>query len=138
MGLLVAVIAWQNISFYMFEYRQHLYFSDPNGEYGMEVGRMAHGLGKDYKVYVLGEPRVFAGFPTLPFAAPGVQFQDLGLASLPGFYLPAGQKAAFFAIPENQALLDDIRQKYPGGRSGEVYRLPKPDEVLFEYYILDR
>jgi hypothetical protein len=61
---------------------------------------------------------------------------DLGAGNLEAFQLAKGEKAAFFAVPENHALLATIMEKYPGGETGFVYRKPKPEELLFEYYIL--
>jgi hypothetical protein len=134
--LVVAIITFQNTRFYMFEYRDNLYFQDANSEYAMEVGLMAKQLGPDYTIYLLGEPRVNSGIPTLSYIAPANTLIDLGSASLPGFQLSSGQKAAFFAIPEDQSLLAELRQRYPGGNGGLVYRKPRPAEILFEYYIV--
>lgn len=132
----VSIITYQNIDFYMFEYRNNMYFQDPNGEYAMEVGLMAKNMGNDFKIFVLGAPRVFSGFPTFAFIAPNNPRVDLGTESIPTLELRVDQKAGFFAIPENRLLLADISQKYPGGESGIVYRRPRPNEILFEYYII--
>jgi hypothetical protein len=136
--VLTTLLAYQNIRYYMFDYRSHMYFQDANGEFAMEVGEMANELGKDYQIYVLGEPRIFAGFPTLAFIASDNLRLDLGSANFAALELPPGQNAAFFAIPENRVLLAEISQKYPGGKSGLIFRRPYPEEVLFEYYILAR
>jgi 4-amino-4-deoxy-L-arabinose transferase-like glycosyltransferase len=133
----VCVITYQNINFYMFEYRNNMYFQDANGEFAMEIGLMARNLGSDLKIFVLGAPRVFSGFPTLAFIAPNNPRTDLGAESIPTLELPSDQKAGFFAIPENRFLLADISQKYPGGQSGIVYRRARPTEILFEYYIIE-
>ena len=58
--------------------------------------------------------------------------------SVATFQLPASGEMGFFAIPENRQLLQQISEKYPGGESGVFYRKTKPDEILFEYYILKR
>jgi 4-amino-4-deoxy-L-arabinose transferase-like glycosyltransferase len=134
--VVVSIITFQNIKFYMFEYRKNLYFQDANSEYAMEVGLMAKTLGADYEIFVLGEPRVNTGIPTLSYIAPDNPRVDFGASNLETLALTSNQKAAFFAIPENQYLLAEIRQRYPGGRSGLVYRKPRPNEVLFEYYIV--
>lgn len=41
-----------------------------------------------------------------------------------------------YAFPESCSLLQQISQKYLGRESGVVYRKPKPNEILFEYYVL--
>ena len=130
------IILYQNISFYMFEYRSKGYFQDANGEYAMEVGLMAKSMGKDFQIFALGAPRVYASFPTIVFIAPDNPRADLMAENIATLDLPPGQAAGFFAIPESRSLLAQISQKYPGGESGLVYRKSKPDEILFEYYII--
>ena len=132
----VSIISYQNINFYMIEYKNNMYFQDANGEYAMETGLMAKDLGKGYLIYIVGSPRIFAGFPTLSFLAPNNQHVDLNADTLATLTLSPDRKVAFFAIPENRPLLQEISQKFPGGKKGLVFRKPKPDEVLFEYYIL--
>jgi 4-amino-4-deoxy-L-arabinose transferase-like glycosyltransferase len=134
--LLSLVLMFQNVNYYMFTYRTNMYFQDANGEYAMEVGEMARSLGRDTSIYVLGEPRIFSGFPTLVFIAPDNFRMDLGAGNLEAFQLAKGEKAAFFATPENHALLATIMEKYPGGEAGYVHRKPRPEEILFEFYVL--
>ena len=136
--VITAVIAYQGINFYMVEYKNKMYFEDANGEYAMEVGLMARQMGQDFQIYVLGAPRIFSGFPTLKFIAPENPRSDLHAEEIASLQLPSNKPVGFFAIPENRSLLQEISQKYPGGHSGLVYRKSKPNEVLFEYYILDR
>jgi 4-amino-4-deoxy-L-arabinose transferase-like glycosyltransferase len=134
--VLALVLIFQNVNYYMFTYRTQMLFQDANGEFAMEAGEMAKSLGRDYSIYVLGEPRLFSGFPTLAFLAPDNFRTDLGAGSIGNFARAPGEKAAFFSIPEDRALLATVMDKYPGGEKGFVYRKPKPDEILFEYYIL--
>lgn len=133
---IVCVTTFQNIRFYMFEYQSNYYFEDANGEFAMETALMARELGPDYHIFDLGSPRIFTGFPTIPFVDPKNPRTDLDSASVAALQIKPGEKAVFFAIPDNARLLTEIQQKYPGGRSGNVYRKPNPAEILFEYYIL--
>jgi len=133
----VFIITYQNIDFYMFEYRNNMYFQDPNGEYAMEVGLMAKNMGEDFQIFVLGAPRVFSNLPTLPFIVPNNPRVDLRAEDVAVLELSPGQKTGFFAIPENRSLLAEISRRFPGGQSGLVYRRPHPDEILFEYYIIE-
>ena len=136
-ALLVGIIMYQNISFYMGEYRTRMYFQDANGEYAMEAGLMAKSLGREYQIYSLGAPRIFTGFPTFGFLAQENPKLDLVSESVAGLELPAGQKAVFFASPENRAAMEILRTKFPGGAPGIMLRKSKPEEILFEYYILN-
>jgi hypothetical protein len=79
---------------------------------------------------------VFSGFPTLPFLAPKYPRADLTAEDLTTLTLAPDQKSAFFAIPENRRLIEEISRKFPGGQRGLIYRKTRPGEVLFEYYIL--
>ena len=130
------IITYQNVKFYMIEYKTNMYFKDANSEFAMETGLMAKDLGEDYTLYFLGAPRVFSGFPTIPFLAPQNLRADLTTESLDTLTLTPDQKVAFFAIAENRPLLEEISRKFPGGERGLVYRKTRLDEVLFEYYIL--
>ncbi len=104
----------------------------------MEAGLMVKQLGKDYQFFLIGHPRMYADFPTIVFLNPDHPGSDIMTETVGTLELSPHQKAVFFAIPENHLLLEGIEKKYPGGRQGFVNRKPKPEEVLFEYYILDR
>jgi 4-amino-4-deoxy-L-arabinose transferase-like glycosyltransferase len=137
LAAVVGIIAYQNISFYMFEYPARAYEQDSNSEYAMEVGLLVKQKGEDLQIFVLGAPRIFSDFPTLEFIAPNNPRSNLSAEDVPTLRLTQGQKVGFFAIPENSSLLAEIRQMYPNGESGLVHRKFEPDEVLFEYYILE-
>ncbi len=137
MAILVGILTYQNIRYYMGEYRTNMYFQDANGEYAMEAGLMAKGLGPDYQIYSLGAPRVFTGFPTFAFLAPDNPKTDLTADAISTLELAPGQKSIFFASPENLGAIEELQEKYPGGIQGTTRRRSKPDEILFEYYILN-
>jgi len=137
----VSIISYQNINFYMGEYRTNMYFTNiyfenANGEFAMEVGLLANDIGEGYMIYILGEPRILSSFPTIPFLIPENQRADFNAETLAALTLTPDQKVAFFAIPENRPLLEEISQKFPGGQRGLIYRKPRPAEILLEYYIL--
>jgi 4-amino-4-deoxy-L-arabinose transferase-like glycosyltransferase len=134
--LIVGIITFQNVNFYMVEYKNNTYFQDANGECAMEIALMASERGKDFQIFVLGAPRFFSGFPTIAFIAPENPRLDLSAESIPALQLPPNSQAGFFAIPENRMLVEEISQKYPNGERGLVYRRSNPSEILFEYYIV--
>jgi 4-amino-4-deoxy-L-arabinose transferase-like glycosyltransferase len=134
--LIAGIITFQNVNFYMGEYKSKMYFEDANGEYAMEVSLMANKFGKDFQILVLGGGRIFSGFPTFGFIAPDNPRLDLNAETISMLQLPPNTPAGFFAVPESRPLLQEISQRFPGGESGVVYRKTKPNEVLFEYYIL--
>ena len=114
----VSIISYQNINFYMGEYRTNMYFENANGEYAMEVGLMANDIGEGYMIYILGAPRILSGFPTLPFLIPHNQRADFNAETLASLTLTPDQKVAFFAVPESRPLLEEVSQKFPGGERG--------------------
>jgi 4-amino-4-deoxy-L-arabinose transferase-like glycosyltransferase len=132
----ISIVSYQNINFYMGEYRTRMYFENANGEYAMEAGLLARDLGEDYLIYILGSPRVLAAFPTIPFLIPNNQRVDFDADDLATLNLTPDQKVAFFAVPESRALLEEVVQKFPGGERGLLYRKPRPTEILLEYYVL--
>ena len=132
----VSIVSYQNINFYMGEYRTRMYFENANGEYAMEASLLAKDLGEDYLIYILGSPRVLAAFPTIPFLIPNNQRVDFDADDLSMLNLTPDQKVAFFAVPESRPLLEEIIQKFPGGERGLLYRKPRPTEILLEYYVL--
>jgi 4-amino-4-deoxy-L-arabinose transferase-like glycosyltransferase len=135
--VIVGIITYQQVNFYMVEYKNKMYFASDGGEYAMELGLMAKERGKNFQIFVLGAPRIFSDFPTIAFLAPDNPRQNLTAEGIDALELPAGTAAGFFAISENRPMLDAISQKYPSGERGLVYRKPEPNEILFEYYILE-
>jgi hypothetical protein len=134
----LGIITYQQVSFYMVEYKNNMYFASAGGEFAMEIGFVAKEKGKDFQIFVLGAPRIFSDFPTLAFLAPENPRRDLDPEDIAALELSSTTKAGFFAIPENRSLLTEIAQKFPGGERGVVYRKSEPQEVLFEYYIVNR
>jgi len=134
--LLVSAIAFQNIRFYLVEYRRHMYFQDANAEFAMEVGLMARSLGDGCSLYLLGAPKVFSSFPTFRYLAPRNVIVDVAPADGDALARPARTPAAFFAISENRSVLAELKRKIPGGSGGIFYRKSRPDEILFEYYLV--
>ena len=132
----VSIITYQNINFYMVEYKKNMYFQNMNGEFAMETGLISNDIGEGYMIYIVGSPRILSSFPTIPFPIPENQRADFNAETLATLSLSPDQKVAFFAIPENRPLLEEISQKFPGGERGLIYRKPRPNEILLEYYIL--
>lgn len=113
---LVGVSAY-NIQYYFGEYTPRYLLADANTEIGQEMGRYLNGLGSEYVAYFAGTPRMFIGFPSIPFFAPNVRGQDmterLTIQNVPA--LPAGKNAVFMSIPERRDELEVVRQRYPQG-----------------------
>ncbi len=133
--ILVIALATQNLFFYFDTYREKYFFQDANGELGMEAGLQLQNLGTTYDYYLFGTTRVFAGFPTTEFLAPGIPKYDLVAESIPHLSFNPGRGAFIVAIPENEELLQQIMEKFPGGTWETIPRKVR-DEVLYYAYIL--
>jgi 4-amino-4-deoxy-L-arabinose transferase-like glycosyltransferase len=135
--IFIGLLSFQNIYFYMIEYRNNTYFQDFPTEFAMEVGTMVRDLGEDYQVFIMGYPVAHSDFPTLLFLAPKNQMTDLWEDRIPGLTLTTNRKYAFFAIPDNYEKLEQVMGMYKGGETGTFYRKSEPKSVLFEYYLVE-
>jgi hypothetical protein len=134
-AFLVITLAFQNMFFYFDTYREKYFFQDANGELAMEAGLQLQQLGEAYDYYLFGTPRVFAGFPTTEFLNPGIPKYDLVAESIPILSLNPDKGAFIVAIPENEALLRQVMEQYPGGTWETMPRKTR-EEVLYFAYIL--
>lgn len=133
--VVIAIIATQNTFFYFVTYRQGHYFQDANSELAMEVGLELQQLGPEYDFYLLGVPRVFAGFPTIVFLAPDNEKIDLREDFFDQIKRTPEEGQFFVAIPENLSDLETIAHEYSGGTWSEMPRKTK-SEVLYYAYTL--
>jgi 4-amino-4-deoxy-L-arabinose transferase-like glycosyltransferase len=132
---LIVILGIQNIIYYFGVYRAQNYFQDATGEYAEKFALELKNLGPGYDYYLLGQPRIFAAFPTIVFLCPENKMFDLTHDTLDTLVLTEGKSNVFVAIPENRSDLQRIEEKYPGGTWEEVGRRYK-DEVLYYAYIL--
>lgn len=129
---MVALLA-QNLTFYFVDYRRDFLFQDANGELAMELGLQVQRLGPTYDLYLIGYPRVFVSFPTLPYLVPRNERRDLLPEEVPGFTLPAGRPALLAATPENRIWLEQIANHHPGGEWYQVQRVVRPEVLYYAY-----
>jgi 4-amino-4-deoxy-L-arabinose transferase-like glycosyltransferase len=133
--IVLGILFLQGIFFYYGEYWSGFYFRDGNSELGLEAGLQLRELGPQYNYYLLGIPRVFAGFPTTAFLTPENAKADLTSDQIETLVIPAGKGAFFVAIPENQADLAIVEKRFPGGFR-EIFDRKTQPEVLYYAYIL--
>jgi 4-amino-4-deoxy-L-arabinose transferase-like glycosyltransferase len=134
-GVVLVGTMLHSINFYFREFIPRHYFVDVNSELGHVMGYYLRGLGPEYTAYFAGAPRVFIGFPSIPYLAPGVEGMDLNESVTPQtipLLLP-GRNSVFLAIPERRAEMEFIRQRYPNGVWREFPRRAA-DEILFLAY----
>jgi 4-amino-4-deoxy-L-arabinose transferase-like glycosyltransferase len=136
LAAMVLFFSWENGSFYFGEYRTNYYFQDPHGELAMEAGQQLRSLGPNCTLFLMGQPRVFTGFPTFAFIAPDNAKHDITLESLENYYPMIYQGLVFVAIPENEDALVQIAEWLPGGTWQAIPRKSTTDEALYYAYII--
>ncbi len=133
--ILVIVLGVQNVFFYFGAYRTQHYFDDANSELSQKIGLELRELGPQYDLYLLGQPRVFASFPTAVFLAPKNRKVDVATGSVDHISIPAGQPALFVAIPENLSELQRVAELFAGGTWKEVPRQYKTAVLYYSYIV---
>ena len=133
---LVLLIGILDVRFYFWIYT-------PSGEYGghnTEVAdRMAHylhSLGRGWKAYMLTPPRIYAGFPTIPFRTPDVPRYDVvePLTEEPDF-VDLNYKAVFLVLPEREAELRLVKRCYPDGALRRFLGCREPPLLFLAYEV---
>ena len=111
--------------------------------YGGHNTQVAHGIARHLQTlstpltcYMVGAPRIYYGFATIPYLNPDVQGADLleplenadGVPDIEG-------RALFVLLPERQWELDAIQVRYPDGALTRHY--DGSGELLFVSYLLE-
>jgi hypothetical protein len=133
----VLVSAGQGLGFYFGPYQQNHYFELPGNELSYESRVYTSQLGSDYRMYLLGEPSVYAVFANFGYFAPSLPRMDFNTVTPDTLaVLPRDQGAFFLAIPNRRADLELIAQYRPGGEWIVAHRRHHPAEVLYYAYQL--
>jgi hypothetical protein len=136
-------LAYANINFYFFKY-----YADPESlrneryraaqrlyEVQTVQSRYMASLGPAYRVVVVGESPYPYDADTTRYLAAGQEYMTLrdpqGQLSLDAV---AGKGLAFLLFPRNEQYQERIRERYPGGRAGEV-RNPIGHHVFYTYVV---
>jgi 4-amino-4-deoxy-L-arabinose transferase-like glycosyltransferase len=129
------LISLQGVYFYFGEYRQGHYFEDASNEMSYESFHHTAQLGQDYRMYIVGYPRVFVAFANFDYLAPDLPKQDFNDVTPESVAaLPRDRGAFFLTIPERRQDLQNIARWVPGGEWIQVYRRYQPVDVLYYAY----
>jgi 4-amino-4-deoxy-L-arabinose transferase-like glycosyltransferase len=134
-AVIVVALVVQNGFFYFGPYRAGYYFDDANAEVAMQVGKELQALGPKYTLCMMGLPRMFSGFPTIPFLAPNNPRIDLDPANIAAADLKGYVPALIVATPDNLPSLLELSKRYPGG-TWESVQSKMLREVLYFAYVL--
>jgi 4-amino-4-deoxy-L-arabinose transferase-like glycosyltransferase len=137
LALILLVAAALNVGYYFGDYTPSGAFGGLNTEVGMRVGEYLRGQEPGSHVYFFGPKRMWVGYATIPFLAPGMDLHDVEepLTAPPAFVAPAGD-VLFVFLPERASELSWVAPSYPGGTYAEVHG--HTGEVLFSVYELRR
>jgi 4-amino-4-deoxy-L-arabinose transferase-like glycosyltransferase len=119
---LVLLIGIMDVRFYFRVYTPNSEFGGPNTLVADRMGQYLHSLGGGWKAYMFTPPRIYSGFPTIPYRAPEVPREDVvePLTGRPTF-VDSSFKAVFLFLPEREPELKVVRNAYP---SGTLRRFP--------------
>lgn len=139
----LVILGYSNICFYFFRYyadpetlrTDHYKAAQKLYEVQTVQSRYMASLGKNYTVVVVGKSPYPYDAETTRYLVQGQKYivaydpqaQSL-LASLPE------KRVAFLFFPGSEHFMDTIRERYPGGRAGEV-RNPVGRQVFYTYVV---
>ncbi len=137
LALVLLVAALLNVTYYFGDYTPSGVFGGLNTEVGTRVGEYLREQEPGTHVYFFGPKRMWVGYATIPFLAPGMDRHDVEepLTAPPTFVAPEGD-ALFVFLPERAGELRWVEPSYPGGTYVEVHG--HTGEVLFGVYELRR
>ena len=134
--LIVLISGYQNVHFYLDEYRANNYHGDHSNELIYESVRLERQLGTSYEYVLLGAPMTRLDFASFTYLLDGYNKQEL-ITSDPQAIaqLSPNQRAFFVAIPDRKEELTAISRQIPGGQWIEFPRYYSRDQVLFYGYV---
>jgi 4-amino-4-deoxy-L-arabinose transferase-like glycosyltransferase len=123
LGLLITILALSSIRFYFLEYTPSRRYGSANGETATMMGYYLRDLEEGTQAYLVGPPRIYYQFGTMPFLAPHVEGRDIveSLSGPPDEGLVAGPGTVFLFLPERIGELNWVRQAFPEGELREFY-----------------
>lgn len=135
LAIFLVAISVSSVGYYFLSYTPRNTFADANSEAGHEIGLFLQRQGPNYVAYFAGMPRMFVGFPSIPYLAPDVKGIDLPEKVTPQTVpaLPIDRRAVFLALPDRRRDLELIAQRYPDGEWWEVPSKIRPEPLFFAY-----
>ncbi len=139
-GLVVALVAWLNVSYYFGTYLPAGWYSDANTKVGTALGFYLQDMPQDrpLTVYFYGLPRMFYGFGSIPYLGLGRHGLDMPIGPANDYsQVWPDRDAVFVFLPERAEELEQTRARWPNGRLvvGPHRGEPKP---LFTAYEIPR
>jgi hypothetical protein len=123
LGLFITILALSSIRFYFLEYTPSRRYGSENGETATMMGYYLRDLEDGTQAYLVGPPRIYYQFGTMPFLAPHVEGRDIiePLSGPPDEGLVADPGTVFLFLPERIGELSWVQQAFPEGELREFY-----------------
>jgi len=136
-GVALAVVVVWDLNFYFLRYSAERRFGDVNTETADVAASFLQDAESGHQVFFLGSPRMgYKSISALPYLLPQVEARDvlqpLSDAPLQALTMPT----TFIILPERQAELPLLQERYPGGVLTE--HSGKDSRLLFVAYSLGR
>ena len=140
LSIAVAVISALSVKFYFVEYTPRRVYGGPNAVVANTLASYAsQQLGREWRMYFFGPPRMYIDYGTIAFLAPeveGVDVREVMATAPPPGLIQFDKRPALVFLPERRGELEMVRRTYPEGRVEEI---PSPlgGEPLFVVYRIE-
>ncbi|MDW8145525.1 MAG: glycosyltransferase family 39 protein [Roseiflexaceae bacterium] len=115
---LVALLAGWNVHFYFYDYIPRRTYGWTNTEIATKLAHYVKAQPAPVYVYMFTPPRIFFGNGTIRFIASGIEGMDVHETITDPVQImppPAGKRPIFIFLPEREAELAVVQQRFPGG-----------------------
>ena len=132
-ALVAAGLGLVSERFYFGTYDRMRVYAGYNTEVAHNMGLYLRSLGPEYRFYFFGPPRMYAGFPSIPYLAPEVAREDvLNPLTGPPTFVKTDKRPVFIFLPERQRELEQVKLLYPSGWLRE-FRQPSGGLLFVAY-----
>lgn len=116
--ILIALLAGWNLNFYFRDYIPRRTYGWTHTEIATKLAHYANAQPAPVYVYMFTPPRIFFGNGTIRFVASGVEGMDVHETITDPAQIappPDGRRPLFIFLPEREAELAIVQQRFPGG-----------------------
>jgi len=135
-GLVVVGLSVSSARYYLHTYTPLEVYGGPNTHVAHGVARHLQRLGDPVTCYMMGAPRIYYDFATIPYLNPDVEGEDVVEAMLSEQDVPeAFGRTVFIVLPERSWELEAVEARYPGGTLRR--HVDERGQVLFASYLVE-
>lgn len=134
----VGIFGLMSLKTYFVDFMPQRISGGIRAELAMEAAPLLNELKTDHRIYFVGAPWMFWGFPTLPFLVPDADAEDIlePMVEPPSpAMLEGGKGGVFVILPERINELQVVREGFPEGELFHLYRAAD-EQFLAAIYIV--